>query len=107
MEPGYLRDDCVLFERRRHHLIPAGGSATQGEALLHRLRQGPNGATLASLAEAAHGLAGSAGMFGFERLTQAARSFEQAVECKAAGALTLAATLAGHDRGHAGGDAAA
>ena len=33
-------------------------------------------------------------MFGFERLTQAARSFEHAVECKAADALALAATLA-------------
>ena len=56
------------------------------------------GAQASALAEAAHALAGSAGMFGFERLVQTARQFERAVrtgDCQmpaAASCLGLALT---------------
>ena len=54
--------------------------AERGEALLRRLRAPDALANAGDLVEAAHTLAGSAGMFGFERLSSLARCFEHAVE---------------------------
>lgn len=56
----------------------------RGEALLHGLReqahaQSPS-STTHGLAEAAHSLAGSAGMFGYQRLAFHALRYEQAIE---------------------------
>jgi HPt (histidine-containing phosphotransfer) domain-containing protein len=45
------------------------------------------------LTEVAHALAGSAGMFGFERLAAKGRSFERAVQSGAPEASTLADEL--------------
>jgi PAS domain S-box-containing protein len=65
--------------------------AERGEALLRGLR-GPDALvqTGDELAEAAHTIAGSAGMFGFERLTSVGRRFERAVQAGAAEAPALA-----------------
>jgi PAS domain S-box-containing protein len=65
--------------------------AERGEALLRGLR-GPDALaqTGDELAEAAHTIAGSAGMFGFERLTAVGRRFERAVQAGAAEAPALA-----------------
>lgn len=66
---------------------------TRGCALVDRLRA-PDALARdpAGLADAAHAMAGSAGMFGFDRVAAVARAFERAVET---GALD-AAMLAGH-----------
>lgn len=68
----------------------------QGETLLHALRApGALVATGQALAEAAHALAGSAGMFGFERLAATGRQFERAVQTSAAEAPVFATSLGG------------
>lgn len=66
---------------------------TRGSALVDRLRA-PDALARdpAGLADAAHAMAGSAGMFGFDRVAAVARAFERAVETEAADA----AVLAGH-----------
>jgi HPt (histidine-containing phosphotransfer) domain-containing protein len=63
----------------------------RGEALLRGLRI-PDALVQSgeSLAEAAHTIAGSAGMFGFERLTVVGRRFERAVHAGAAETPALA-----------------
>jgi HPt (histidine-containing phosphotransfer) domain-containing protein len=63
----------------------------RGEALLRGLRA-PDALVQSGdeLADAAHTLAGSAGMFGFERLTVVGRRFERAVHAGAAEAPALA-----------------
>ena len=63
----------------------------RGEALLRRLRA-PDALVQSGeeLADAAHTIAGSAGMFGFERLTVVGRRFERAVHAAAAEAPALA-----------------
>jgi signal transduction histidine kinase/DNA-binding NarL/FixJ family response regulator len=63
----------------------------RGEALLRGLRA-PDALVQSGeeLAEAAHTIAGSAGMFGFERLTVLGRRFERAVHAGAAEAPALA-----------------
>jgi CheY-like chemotaxis protein/HPt (histidine-containing phosphotransfer) domain-containing protein len=63
----------------------------RGEALLRGL-QAPDALVQSGeeLAEAAHTIAGSAGMFGFERLTVVGRRFERAVHAGAAEAPALA-----------------
>ncbi len=65
-------------------LLPPGAVATylqvlveRGERLRSRLQDGGE-ASMVELAEAAHILAGSAGMFGFHRLTESAKHFEKA-----------------------------
>jgi PAS domain S-box-containing protein len=85
------------FERTAFYLAPeAVGSyldaiAERGEALLRALH-GPDALLNAGdqLAEAAHTIAGSAGMFGFERLTTMGRRFEQAIQAGAPNAPALA-----------------
>jgi DNA-binding response OmpR family regulator len=66
----------------------------RGEALLRGLRM-PDALVQSGeeLAEAAHTIAGSAGMFGFERLTVLGRRFERAMHAGAAEAPALAAGL--------------
>jgi HPt (histidine-containing phosphotransfer) domain-containing protein len=68
--------------------------AERGEALRHALHD-PNSVTHAGihLAAAAHTLAGSAGMFGFERLAAVARRFERAVQTGAPEAQAIAHDL--------------
>jgi HPt (histidine-containing phosphotransfer) domain-containing protein len=58
--------------------------AERGEALLRGLRA-PDALTQTGdeLAEAAHTIAGSAGMFGFERITSLGRRFERAIQAGA------------------------
>jgi CheY-like chemotaxis protein/HPt (histidine-containing phosphotransfer) domain-containing protein len=79
--------DRTVFERTAFFLPPetvdtyVQAIAERAEALLHRLR----GSYIPlqsddELAEAAHTIAGSAGMFGFERLTYLGRRFERAIE---------------------------
>ncbi len=64
------------------------------EALLHDLQE-PDALTRTGeqLAEAAHALAGSAGMFGFERLSTLARRFEPAVQSGSMEAAALGVSL--------------
>ena len=50
----------------------------------------PSPRRVIELADAAHAIAGSAGMFGFERLTTVGRRFERAVHASAADAPALA-----------------
>jgi HPt (histidine-containing phosphotransfer) domain-containing protein len=66
--------------------------AARCEAVLDGLRAAGASAPAGGLAEAAHRLAGSAGVFGFLALAEAARRFEAAAECDEATA--LAAPLA-------------
>ena len=69
--------------------------AGRGEALLRALHApGAPSSAGADLAAAAHTLAGSAGMFGFERLSAVARGFEHAVQTGAPDAQALADGLA-------------
>jgi HPt (histidine-containing phosphotransfer) domain-containing protein len=86
-----------MFERTVFYL-PAEAVASylqaiaeRGEALLHRLLE-PDALAHDGdrLADAAHAIAGSAGMFGFERLTMMGRRFERAVNAGAADAPALA-----------------
>ena len=85
------------FERTAFYLAPEAVSsyleaiAERGKSLLSGLR-GPDAIVQAGdeLAEAAHTIAGSAGMFGFERLTVVGRRFERAVQAGAAEVPALA-----------------
>jgi HPt (histidine-containing phosphotransfer) domain-containing protein len=85
------------FERTAFYLAPEAvdsyldAIAERGDVLLRGLR-GPDALARAGdqLAEAAHTIAGSAGMFGFERLTTVGRRFERAVQAGAADAPSLA-----------------
>jgi signal transduction histidine kinase/HPt (histidine-containing phosphotransfer) domain-containing protein len=83
---GFLAPDAVVSYLRT--------IAEQGEALLRRLRE-PDALTHAGneLAEAAHSLAGSAGLFGCERVATIARHFERAVRSGAAETPDLAQSL--------------
>jgi CheY-like chemotaxis protein len=66
----------------------------KGEALQHGLRRKDSSAAhAAALADAAHAMAGSAGMFGFDRLVFVARGFERAVKADPARAAVLAQGL--------------
>jgi PAS domain S-box-containing protein len=86
-----------VFERTVAFLSPNAVSSylqnicELGEALLHMIHR-PDGSerTRSQLSEAAHTLAGTAGMFGFERLTMISRRFEQALESDASEAPALA-----------------
>jgi CheY-like chemotaxis protein/HPt (histidine-containing phosphotransfer) domain-containing protein len=79
--------DPKAFERTATSLTPEAVASylrtivEHGEALLCGLH-GPDAhtRTQAELAEATHALVGSAGMFGFERLTATGRRFERAVQ---------------------------
>lgn len=92
--------DPKAFERTSAYLTPETVAsylrtiATLGEALLRKLRD-PDALTQNNdeLAEAAHKLAGSAGMFGFERLAAISRNFERAAQSGAAEAPALADAL--------------
>lgn len=67
---------------------------TRGCALVDRLRApGALAHDPAGLADAAHAMAGSAGMFGFDRVAAVARAFERAVETKASDVAALAEHL--------------
>jgi CheY-like chemotaxis protein/HPt (histidine-containing phosphotransfer) domain-containing protein len=68
--------------------------ARQGEALLRALRS-PDAlmGSGSALAESAHAVAGSAGLFGFERLAVVARHFERAVQTDSPALLSLADDL--------------
>jgi hypothetical protein len=87
----------TVFELTAFYLAPEAVTsymeaiAERGEALLRGLR-GPDALvhTGDELAEAAHTIAGSAGMFGFERLTSVGRRFERAIQAGAAEAPALA-----------------
>jgi PAS domain S-box-containing protein len=89
--------NLAVFELTAFYLAPEAVAsymdaiAERGEALLRGLR-GPDALvqTGDELAEAAHTIAGSAGMFGFERLTAVGRRFERAVQAGAAEAPALA-----------------
>jgi signal transduction histidine kinase/DNA-binding response OmpR family regulator/HPt (histidine-containing phosphotransfer) domain-containing protein len=83
--------DPRAFERTSRVLTPEvvasylGTIVTLGESLLLRLRE-PETLTSSDtgLVETAHKLAGSAGMFGFERVADLSRRFERATESKLA-----------------------
>jgi CheY-like chemotaxis protein/HPt (histidine-containing phosphotransfer) domain-containing protein len=111
----------TVFELTSFYLTPEAVSsymeaiAERGEALLRGLR-GPDALvhTGEDLAEAAHTIAGSAGMFGFERLTAVGRRFERAVQAGAVEAPALADGLSAalevtlqtiHDRAFAAAEA--
>jgi hypothetical protein len=92
--------NASAFERTAFYLAPEAVAsylaaiAARADALLRGLRapdalinNGPE------LAEAAHTMAGSAGMFGFERLTAVGRRFERAVQAGAAETPALATGL--------------
>jgi HPt (histidine-containing phosphotransfer) domain-containing protein len=97
--------ELVVFDRNAFdsvpHYIPPKMVAThiktiteRGEALLLELHHG-NDLTHAGdeLADAAHALAGSAGMLGFERVATLGRRFEHALRSGAADAPALAGAL--------------
>jgi CheY-like chemotaxis protein/HPt (histidine-containing phosphotransfer) domain-containing protein len=92
--------NLTAFDRTTCYLAPEAVAsyleaiAERGEALLRGLR-GPDALvqTADKLAEAAHTIAGSAGLFGFERLTAVGRRFERAVQAGAAEAPALAEGL--------------
>jgi CheY-like chemotaxis protein len=92
--------DRASFERTAAHLAPdmvqsyLHTLAVRSELLLREL-YAPDALTrtAAALADAAHILAGSAGMFGFERLVVVARHFERAIKADAAEAGALATAL--------------
>ncbi|HET6307091.1 MAG TPA: PAS domain S-box protein [Rhodopila sp.] len=89
-----------VFDRTACYLTPEAvrsymeAITERGEALLRGLR-GPEALRQAGdeLAEAAHTIAGSAGMFGFERLTSLGRRFERAIQAGSAEAPALAEGL--------------
>jgi PAS domain S-box-containing protein len=87
----------AVFERTASFLAPeavasyVGELVARGEALLQGLRD--PAADLAYLAEAAHTLAGSAAMFGYERLATSALLFERATVTALADAPSLATAL--------------
>ena len=92
--------DPGAFERTAAFLAPQAVAsylrtlAERGEALLRGLHAPDALARTGSdLADAAHTLAGSAGMFGFERLAMVARRFERAVQTNAAETPDLAEGL--------------
>jgi PAS domain S-box-containing protein len=90
-----LNEDA--FERTAFYLPPEAVASyleaitERGEVLLRGL-QAPDALVQSGdeLADAAHAIAGSAGMFGFERLTVVGRRFERAVHAGAAEAPALA-----------------
>ncbi len=92
--------DLAMLQRTAASLEPKTAMmhlrtvARQGEALLRALRS-PDAliGTGSSLAEAAHLVAGSAGLFGFERLAVVARHFERAVQTDSPALLSLADDL--------------
>jgi HPt (histidine-containing phosphotransfer) domain-containing protein len=92
--------NTAAFELTAFYLTPEAVAsymeaiAERGEALLRGLR-GPDALAQAGdeLAEAAHTIAGSAGMFGFERLTSLGRRFERAIQADAVEAPALAEGL--------------
>ncbi len=92
--------DTKAFERTAVHLAPEAvvaylrTIAALGETLLRGLRAADAPTeTGETLAEMAHRLAGSAGMFGFERLAAAGRAFERGIESDAADTPALADRL--------------
>jgi len=93
--------DRASFDRTAAYLAPdmvqsyMHTLAVRSELLLRELHA-PNALadTAGPLADAAHVLAGSAGMFGFERLVIVARHFESALRADTAEAPALAASLA-------------
>ena len=100
-----IGEELMVFDRNAFdsvaHYIPPKMVATyiktitkRGEALLLELHHG-NASTHAGdeLADAAHALAGSAGMLGFERVATLGRGFEHALRSGAADAPALAGAL--------------
>jgi CheY-like chemotaxis protein/signal transduction histidine kinase/HPt (histidine-containing phosphotransfer) domain-containing protein len=92
--------DPIAFENTAVFLAPEAvevylkSISDRGESLLRGLRDSEDLAeTGHELAEAAHGLAGSAGMFGFARLDNLGRRFEWAVKRGTAEAPVLANEL--------------
>ena len=93
--------DTAVFEQTAALLDPETVSsylrtlAEQGEALMHDLHAPDALAARGNqLAEAAHALAGSAGLFGFGRLAAAGRGFEHAVQEGTTDARSTAENLA-------------
>jgi CheY-like chemotaxis protein len=92
--------DLEMFKRTASFLVPKAVAAylrkiaTLAKALLAML-DGPDVPewTEDEFAGAAHVVAGTAGMFGFERLTVASRQFERATECCMSDAPPLAEAL--------------
>jgi HPt (histidine-containing phosphotransfer) domain-containing protein len=80
---AYLTSDVVATYMRT--------IADRSETLLLALRE--TARPDASLAEAAHALAGSAGLFGFERVAATGREFERAVLTQATDVPVLTADL--------------
>jgi HPt (histidine-containing phosphotransfer) domain-containing protein len=92
--------DAKAFESTAIFLAPDTVEAylqsisERGQTLLHGLRSSSDfSQTGGALAEAAHALAGSAGMFGFARLDDLGRRFEWAIKRGAAEAPALAEEL--------------
>jgi PAS domain S-box-containing protein len=90
----------AAFDRTASMLAPEATAAylrtitELSEILLHDLRKPTSEAGVnARLGEAAHTLAGSAGMFGFERLSTIARHFERASQSGTADAAAISASL--------------
>ncbi len=99
VEPPVL--DPSAFERTAAFLTPdlvtnyLHTIAERTESLLTRLRGRDTQQDAAEkLAEAAHSLAGSAGMFGFERAAAVSRRFERAIQSRAPDVSLLADDLA-------------
>ena len=99
MEPG---SELAILDvealGRTAAVLPAASIAAylstlieKGEALQGALRR--KDAAAAALADAAHAMAGSAGMFGFDRLAFVARRFERAVKAEPSQAPILAGGL--------------
>jgi CheY-like chemotaxis protein/HPt (histidine-containing phosphotransfer) domain-containing protein len=94
--------NLTVFGKTVSHLTPAAVAsyldsiAERAEALLYRL-QGPDALLYDEdeLAEAAHTIAGSAGLLGFERLTVVACHFERAIATGTTEALALVEELRG------------
>jgi PAS domain S-box-containing protein len=92
--------DLVAFDRTAGFLTPGAVTtylseiSRRGLALSRKLQE-PDALSdsRTALAEAAHTLAGSAGMFGFDRLAFVGRHFERAVQTGGIETLALAASL--------------
>ena len=103
--------DLGVFQRTAAFLTPETADYLRifavGETLERDLRADPLLLNYDALAETAHTLSGSAGMFGFERVTTLARRFERAIQSGAADGPVLADALRAADRGDATGNSGA
>ncbi len=90
--------DRKAFERTAGFLAPVAvadylKTIAENSEVLQRALRAPDALSSDVLAEAAHKLAGSAGMFGFDRLASVGRRFERAVQSVAADIPALSKSL--------------